>query len=305
MPHLTSLYELSSDSIREILDLARSLKSQLRRGERPSILGGHVLTQVFEKPSLRTRLSFDAAMMQLGGSSIFLTRKDAGLEGRESLADVARVIGGYSDVIALRTYAQSLIEDFSRWSGVPVINGLSDECHPCQALADAQTIEEAFGSTEGLRLSYVGDGNNVAVSLAEVCGHLGMSFSIGTPPGFEFSRDFVKRLLKKFPRLELLESNDPCEAVRQADVVYTDVWASMGQEGEKESRKTLFQDFQINDRLMQNAGRKARFMHCLPARRGLEVTDEVIDGAQSLCFPQAENRMHLAKAVLVWALRKA
>ena len=303
MRHLTSLSNLSTDHVREILDLARELKSRLRRGERPQMLAGHVLTQVFEKPSLRTRLSFDAAMMQLGGSSIFLSGKDAGLEGREAVSDVARVIGGYSDVIALRTYKQSLVEDFARWSGKPVINGLSNDCHPCQALADAQTIEEAFGSFSGLRVAYIGDGNNVAVSLAEVCGHLGMSFSMGTPPEYEFPRPFVERLKKRFPKLELLETNDPHLAAKHADVVYTDVWASMGQEDEKEARQKDFVGFQVDAALMQSAHRKARFMHCLPARRGQEVTDEVMDGPQSLCFPQAENRMHLAKAALVWALR--
>ncbi len=303
MRHLTSLFDLSTDHVREILTLARELKSRLRRGERPQLLAGHVLTQVFEKPSLRTRLSFDAAMMQLGGSSIFLSGKDAGFEGREAVSDVARVIGGYSDVIALRTYKQSLVEDFARWSGKPVINGLSNDCHPCQALADAQTIEEAFGSFAGLRVAYIGDGNNVAVSLAEVCGHLGMSFSMGTPPEYEFPRPFVERLKKRFPKLELLETNDPHLAAKQADVVYTDVWASMGQEDEKEARQKDFVGFQVDVALMKSANRKARFMHCLPARRGLEVTDEVMDGPQSLCFPQAENRMHLAKAALVWALR--
>lgn len=303
MRHLTSLFDLSTDHVCEILTLARELKSRLRRGERPQLLAGHVLTQVFEKPSLRTRLSFDAAIMQLGGSSIFLSGKDAGFEGREAVADVARVIGGYSDVIALRTYKQSLVEDFARWSGKPVINGLSNDCHPCQALADAQTIEEAFGSFSGLRVAYIGDGNNVAVSLAEVCGHLGMSLSIGTPPEYEFPRPFVERLKQRFPKMELLETNDPHEAAKQADVVYTDVWASMGQEDEKEARKKDFVGFQVDAALMKSANRKARFMHCLPARRGLEVTDEVIDGPQSLCFPQAENRMHLAKAALVWTLR--
>ncbi len=303
MRHLTSLFDVSTDNVREILTLARGLKSQLRRGERPQLLAGHVLTQVFEKPSLRTRLSFDAAIMQLGGSSIFLSRKDAGLEGREAVSDVARVIGGYSDVIALRTYKQSLVEDFARWSGKPVINGLSNDCHPCQALADAQTIEEAFGSFAGLRVAYIGDGNNVAVSLAEVCGHLGMSFAIGTPPEYEFPRPFVERLKQRFPKLELLETNDPHLAAKHADVVYTDVWASMGQEDEKEARQKDFVGFQVDAVLMKTANRKARFMHCLPARRGQEVTDEVMDGPQSLCFPQAENRMHLAKAALVWALR--
>ena len=303
MRHLTSLFDLSTDHVREILTLARELKSQLRRGERPALLAGHVLTQVFEKPSLRTRLSFDAAMMQLGGSSIFLSRMDAGLEGREAVSDVARVIGGYSDVIVLRTYKQSLVEDFARWSGKPVINGLSNDCHPCQALADAQTIEEAFGTFSGLRVAYIGDGNNVAVSLAEVCGHLGMSFAIGTPPEYEFPRPFVERLKKRFPKLELLETNDPHLAAQHADIVYTDVWASMGQEDEKEARQKDFVGFQVDAALMKSANRKARFMHCLPARRGQEVTDQVMDGPQSLCFPQAENRLHLAKAALVWALR--
>ncbi|RLS56008.1 MAG: ornithine carbamoyltransferase [Planctomycetota bacterium] len=302
MRHLTSLFALSNDDVREILALARDLKSRLRRGERPALLAGQVLTQVFEKPSLRTRLSFEAAMMQLGGSSIFLSRKDAGLEGREAVSDVARVIGGYSDIIALRTYAQSLIDDFARWSGKPVVNGLSDDCHPCQALADMQTIQEAFGQWSGLRLAYVGDGNNVAVSLAEACGHLGMSFAIGTPQGYELSRDFVSRVRRRFPKLELLESNDPHEAVKDADIVYTDVWTSMGQEDEKDTRQKIFSAFQVTPELMQSAARSARFMHCLPARRGQEVTDEVMDGPQSLCFPQAENRMHLAKSVLVWAL---
>ena len=303
MRHLTSLFDVSTDNVREILTLARDLKSQLRRGDRPALLAGHVLTQVFEKPSLRTRLSFDAAIMQLGGSSIFLTGKDAGLEGREAVSDVARVIGGYSDVIVLRTYKQSLVEDFARWSGKPVINGLSNDCHPCQALADAQTIEEAFGSCAGLRMAYIGDGNNVAVSLAEVCGHLGMSFAISTPPEYEFPRPFVERLKKRFPKLELLETNDPHLAAQHADIVYTDVWASMGQEDEKEARQKDFVGFQVDAALMKSANRKARFMHCLPARRGQEVTDQVMDGPQSLCFPQAENRMHLAKAALVWALR--
>jgi ornithine carbamoyltransferase len=303
MRHLTSLFDVSTDQVHELLTLARELKTQLRRGERPALLAGHVLTQVFEKPSLRTRLSFDAAMMQLGGSSIFLSRMDAGLEGREAVSDVARVIGGYSDVIALRTYKQSLIEDFARWSGKPVINGLSNDCHPCQALADAQTIEEAFGSFAGLRVAYIGDGNNVAVSLAEVCGHLGMSFAIGTPPEYEFPRTFVERLKQRFPKLELLETNNPREAAKHADVVYTDVWASMGQEDEKEARQKDFVGFQVDAALMKSANRKARFMHCLPARRGQEVTNEIMDGPQSLCFPQAENRMHLAKAALVWAVR--
>ena len=303
MRHLTSLATVSSAEVREILRLSTELKTLWAKGERPDLLKGHVLTQIFEKPSLRTRLSFEAAMQHLGGSSIFLGRKEAGLEGRESQSDVAKVIGGYSDVIVLRTFSQQLIEDFARYSGKPVVNGLSDDSHPCQALTDAFTIGEALGRIEGVKLAYIGDGNNVAVSLAEVCGHLGMSFSVGAPAGYQLTPAFIESLKKTFPKLRIEQYIDPLAAVRGADVVYTDVWASMGQEGEKESRSKVFADYQVNARIMKAAGPKAKFMHCLPARRGLEVTDEVIDSPASLAFPQAENRMHVAKGVFAWCLK--
>jgi len=305
MRHLTSLSALAPADVQDILDLSSELKSRWKQGDRPAVLQGHVLTQIFEKPSLRTRLSFEAAMNHLGGSSTFLGRKEAGLEGRESQVDVARVIGGYSDVIVLRTFSQQLIEDFAAHSGKPVINGLSDDSHPCQALTDAFTIGEALGRIRGVKLVYVGDGNNVAVSLAEVCGHLGMAFAIGAPEGYELKPQVVQSLKKKFPKLELEQYVDPLAAVRGADVVYTDVWASMGQEGEKESRNKVFADYQVNARLMKSAGSKAKFMHCLPARRGLEVTDDVIDSPGSIAFPQAENRMHVAKGVFLWILNKS
>ncbi len=305
MRHLTSLSNLTSADVEEILRLSTELKARWKQGDRPAILQGQVLTQIFEKPSLRTRLSFEAAMNHLGGSGIFLGRKEAGLEGRESQADVARVIGGYSDVIVLRTFSQQLIEDFATYSGKPVVNGLSDDSHPCQALTDAFTIQEAVGRTRGVKLAYVGDGNNVAVSLAEVCAHLGMAFAVGAPEGYELKPEFVKGLKKAFPKLEIEQYVDPLAAVRGADVVYTDVWASMGQEGEKESRSKTFADYQVNARLMKSAGSKAKFMHCLPARRGLEVTDDVIDSPQSIAFPQAENRMHVAKGVFLWVLNKS
>lgn len=305
MPHLTTLLDLSSADVREILKLSSELKTRWSQGDRPSLLKGHVLTQIFEKPSLRTRLSFEAAMDHLGGSSIFLGRKDAGLEGRESQADVARVIGGYSDLIVLRTFSQQLIDDFAKFSGKPVVNGLSDDSHPCQALTDVFTIGEALGKVDGVKLTYIGDGNNVAVSLAEACGHLGMAFAIGAPDGYQLKPPLLKTLKKKFPKLPLEQYVDPHAAVRGADVVYTDVWASMGQEDEKDSRSKTFADYQVNARLMKSAGPKTKFMHCLPARRGLEVTDEVIDSPRSLAFPQAENRMHVAKGVFLWCLGRS
>jgi ornithine carbamoyltransferase len=305
MRHVTSLIDISTADVQEILRLATELKDRWKKGDRPSLLKGHVLTQIFEKPSLRTRLSFESAMDQLGGSGIFLNRKDAGLEGRESVADVARVIGGYSDVIVLRTFAQQLIDDFAKYSGKPVVNGLSDASHPCQALTDVFTIQEELGRLDGVRVTYVGDGNNVAVSLAEACGHLGMSFAIGAPDGYELKPEFVKAMKKKFPKLSIEQYVDPHAAVRGADVVYTDVWASMGQEDEKDARNKVFAEYQVNAKLMKSAGPKSKFMHCLPARRGLEVTDEVIDGPRSIAFPQAENRMHLAKGVFLWVMDRS
>jgi ornithine carbamoyltransferase len=286
MQNLVTLFDLTPDDVREIFRLAADLKAQWAKGTRPPLLAGRVLTQVFEKPSLRTRLSFEAAMMQLGGDSIFLGKKDAGLDGRESTTDVARVIGGYSDVIVLRTFAQSLIEEFAHSAGRPVINGLSDDAHPCQALTDLFTMQEAFGSLSGRRLAYVGDGNNVA-----------------SPPGYRLPDAFLQQIAARYPNAQISQQADPRAAVKDADVVYTDVWASMGQETEKDQRAKVFAPYQVNAALAAAAKPGAKFMHCLPARRGLEVTDDVIDSPASIVFPQADNRMHLAKGLLVWVLR--
>jgi ornithine carbamoyltransferase len=304
MKHLVTLNDLTPADAAEIFQITADLKHDLAAGKRPPLLAGYVLTQVFEKPSLRTRLSFEAAMMQLGGSSIFLSRKDAGLDGRESIADVARVIGGYSDVIALRTFARSLIEAFAQHSGCPVINGLSDDDHPCQALTDLFTIQEAFGTLNGRKLAYIGDGNNVAASLAVCCAMFGVPYSIATPAGYELRPQVVADLKQRFSNAVVEQHTDPQDAVKGADVVYTDVWASMGQEDEKDQRAQIFTPYQVNAALMGAAQPGAKFMHCLPARRGLEVTDDIIDAPASLAFPQAENRMHLAKGLLVWLLRK-
>lgn len=302
MKNLVTLCDLTPQDIHEIFDLTALLKNELQQGVRRPRLAGRVLTQVFEKPSLRTRVSFEAGMMQLGGSGIFLLGKEAGLNGREATADVARVIGGYSDAITLRTFSQSLIEEFAAHAGCCVINALSDEAHPCQALTDLFTMQEAFGTLAGRRLAYVGDGNNVARSLARACAMLNVSFSVGAPPDYQLSDDFVRELTAAHPNASITQETDPAAAVAGADVVYTDVWASMGQESEKDQRSRTFAPYQVNAALMQAAAPRARFMHCLPARRGLEVTDEVVDGPQSIAFPQAENRMHLGKGLLCWLL---
>ena len=302
MRHLASLLDVTAGEITEILDLATSLKLAASNGDRPPRLGGRVLTQIFEKPSLRTRASFDAAMAHLGGSSQFFSAADAGLNGRESIEDVSRVISGYSDVLVLRTFSQSKIERFAELASCPVINALSDDRHPCQALTDLLTMRETFGELSGRRLVYVGDGNNVARSLAIACGRMGVAMTLSAPEGYSFDTEFLGLLSEQVAGHELTLEPDPKLAVLGADVIYTDVWASMGQESEQSEREAAFAGYQVNSELMSLAPDGCRFMHDLPARRGLEVSDEVIDGAQSVVFEQAENRMHLAKGLLVWLL---
>lgn len=305
MRHLNSLLDMVPADVESIFAVSQELKSRSACGDRPQILAGKVLTQVFEKPSLRTRLSFDAAMMQLGGDSLFLSAQEAGIGGREAVKDVARVIGGYSDVIALRTFSQKLIDNFIEFSGVPVINGLSDERHPCQALTDLFTMREAFGDLKGQKIAFVGDGNNVANSLAIAAAICGIAMSVCAPVGYRLDDDFLKQLKKKFPNCNVTQTDDFKAAMKDASIVYTDVWTSMGQEAEESQRRQVFGPYQVNAKLMKLAPKTARFMHCLPAKRGLEVTDDVIDGPQSLAFVQAENRMHLAKGLILWVLEQS
>lgn len=302
MKHLTSLLDLTSEELTAILDKAAELKTKFRNGDRPQLYPGRVLAQLFEKPSLRTRNSFEAAMIHLGGSGIFLTTAEAGLNGRESLPDVAKVLSSFSDIITMRTFSQKLIEEVARYSSCPVINGLSDERHPCQAMTDLLTIRETFGYLKDLHLVFVGDGNNVSMSLAIASAMTGMRLTLAAPKGFEFDASFLELMAEKFPAHRVTQSNDPKFAVKSADLVYTDVWASMGQEDDAERRKKAFANFQVNDALMTVAPKSARFMHDLPAKRGLEVTNDVMDGDQSIVFQQAENRMHLAKGLFVWLL---
>ena len=300
--HITSLYDLAPDELQAILKTAADLKAKYQSGERPQLLPGRVLAQMFEKPSLRTRNSFEAAMANLGGSGIFLTTAEAGLNGRESVHDVATVLSSYSDVITMRTFSQKLIEDFAKFSTCPVINALSDDRHPCQAMTDLLTIQETCGTLKDIHLVFVGDGNNVSMSLAVASAMMGMQFTLAVPKGFEFRSDFQSELKQRFPHARIQQLHDPRAAVASADIVYTDVWASMGQEEEAERRKRTFAAFQVDAKLMKAAPSSARFMHDLPAKRGLEVTNDVIDGGQSVVFQQAENRMHLARGLFAWLL---
>jgi ornithine carbamoyltransferase len=302
MRHLNSLLELTADDVEAIFRLTRSLKERWQRGDRPQLLTGRVMTQVFEKPSLRTRVSFEAAMLQLGGSSIFLSAKDAGLGGREAAKDIARVLGGYNDVIVLRTFSQKLIDEFIRYSGTHVINGLSDTRHPCQALTDLYTMSEVFGDIRGKKFVFVGDANNVATSLASICTLLEVPFTVCSPENYRLPRSFLAELRRHLPDAQVTQTANLRTALADAAVVYTDVWTSMGQEAEEAQRRKVFGPFQINAGLMQHAPPTAKFMHCLPAKRGLEVTDDVLDGPRSLVWQQADNRMHVAKGILCWVL---
>lgn len=300
--HLTSLFDITVDELKTILSTAKALKTRHLKGDRPQMFPGRILVQMFEKPSLRTRNSFEAAMANLGGSGMFLTTAEAGLNGRESIQDVAKVISSYSDVITMRTFSQQLIDDFAAISSCPVINALSDDRHPCQALTDLLTIQEAFGEHDGQHLVFVGDGNNVAMSLAIACAMAGLKFTLAVPAGFEMPESFVTDLCSRYPDCDVNQISDPREAVSTADVIYTDVWASMGQEEEAERRKKAFANFQVNAELMSIAPASVKFMHDLPAKRGLEVTDEVMDGQASIVFQQAENRMHLARGLFAWLM---
>ena len=301
MRHLVTLSDVSAAEIRRIFSISEDLKSKFAKGLREPLLPGRVLALLFEKQSLRTRVSFEAGMVHLGGSSIMLG-DEVGFGKRESVADFARVLSEMVDVVVIRSRKHATVEEFARHASCCVINGLTDLAHPCQALADLFTLQEHFGTLSGLRLTWVGDGNNVARSLVRGCGRLGVEIVVCTPNGYELDEAFVRESQQEFPDLKLTVTNDPREAVRGASAVYTDVWASMGQEAEKEQRKRDFADYQVNGQLMATAGSDAVFMHCLPAHRGEEVTDEVIDSRQSVVIAQAANRMHVQKGILVWLL---
>jgi ornithine carbamoyltransferase len=303
MRHILVPEDLSAHEIEAIFAISKDLETKYTAGTRDALLPGRMLALVFEKPSLRTRVSFEAAMAHLGGSSVFLG-EDAGFSSsRESIADFGRVLSEYADAIVCRSKAHDTIERLAAAASVPVINGLSDYCHPCQALADVYTLKQHVGRVAGLTLAFVGDGNNVARSLAVVCGLLGMRFVLAAPKAYQFDDAFRKHLKGLLPNAEIVETTDPVAAVKGAAAVYTDVWASMGQEKERAKRLEDFKAYQVNEALMKHCP-DAVFMHCLPARRGEEVTDGVIDGPQSVVVEEAASRMHVQKGLLAWLLAK-
>jgi ornithine carbamoyltransferase len=300
MEHLICLADLSSDEIWHVLNTARALKAAWQGGGNKPILAGRSLAMIFEKPSLRTRTSFEMAMVHLGGHALYLSPNEIGLGKRESVADVARVLSRYVDGIEARVFAHRTIEELAQYATVPVINGLSDFNHPCQALGDVLTLWEHKGEIAGQKLVFVGDGNNVAHSLMFIGGKLGMHVTVASPKGYEPHPAAVRlaRVAAQESGAEIVICNDPVQAVKDADVVYTDVWASMGQEAETKERSERFQGFQVNAALMTHARSETLFMHCLPAHRGEEVTSEVVDSPNSVVFDQAENRLHAQKSVL-------
>ena len=301
MEHLVTVADLSTSEIWRLLELAADLKDEWRGGGNKPLLAGKTLGMVFQKPSLRTRVSFEMGMAHLGGRAMYLSPQEIQLGQRESVADIARVLSRYVHGIMARVFAHADVEELAAHASVPVINGLSDLAHPCQALSDLFTIYERRGAVEGVTLAYLGDGNNVANSLMLAGSRVGMEIRVATPSGYEPDGQVVSKA-RKWAREAggkvVLDAN-PQSAVRGADVIYTDVWTSMGQEAEREARLPLFRPYQINQELLALAKPDAVVMHCLPAHRGEEITDEVIDGPQSIVLDQAENRMHLQKAILV------
>ena len=303
MRHFLSLIDVTTEELTRLLDDAARLKADAQRGSRPPLLAGRLLGMIFEKPSLRTRASFEAAMAHLGGASIFLSASDGPIGQRETVADFSRTLSHYADAVVLRTFHHTTIEEFARHASVPVINGLSDLCHPCQVLGDLLTIQEHFkGGIRGKTLVFVGDGNNVARSLALGCGKLGARFILAAPEGHRFDASFVQTFHRVCGKAELIQNGEPMRAVTQADILYTDVWTSMGQENESEQRRATFADFQINAQLLSKAPPHALVMHCLPAHRGEGITSDVMDGPGSIVFEQAGNRMHAQKALLQWLM---
>lgn len=301
---ILSLKELSTDEILFLIAKTKELKSAYRRGEVFQPLKGKTVALIFEKPSTRTRVSFEVAASHLGACSIVLMTSDLQLSRGETWEDTARVLSRYVDVIVIRTYKQETVELLARWSSVPVINALTDDYHPCQILADLFTIYEYFGFFKGLKVAYVGDGNNVAQTLLIGCAKVGIDIAVATPVGYEPDKEVIKeaqRIAGKKSRVEIL--SDPERAVKGADVVYTDVWISMGDTKNEREIQKIFQKFQVNQELLTKSKSSAIFMHCLPAHRGKEVTEEVIDGKQSVVWEQAENRLHLQKALLVSLVR--
>ncbi len=300
-----TLADFSTEEIRLFLDAAHELKKELKAGIPHPVLKGKTLGMIFHKPSTRTRVSFEVGMYQLGGYPLFLSAQELQLRRGESVGDTARTLSRYLDGIMIRTFAQEDLEELAAYASIPVINGLTDLVHPTQALADIMTVEEHKGKLHGLKLAFIGDGNNVAHSLLHICAKVGMKMVIACPAGYEpdprVMAEAQADAAKTGASLEVIE--DPAAAVKEADVVYTDLWASMGQEGEQEARRRVFSRYQVNSALLRNAAPDVIVLHCLPAHRGEEITDEVMDGPHSVVFEEAENRLHMHKAIMALVMQ--
>lgn len=297
-----SLADLTREQLEHLFALAARLKADRRDSWPHPFLGGKTLAMIFEKPSLRTRVTFEAGMVQLGGYAVYLSPQDIGMGSRESVADVARNLSRWVDLIMVRTFSHAVVLELARHATIPVINGLSDLLHPCQVLADCFTLIERRGCLDGLKVAFVGDGNNVVNSWINAASRLPFSFALACPPGYEPDADILARARQRGARVIITHSVE--EAVREADAVYTDVWTSMGQEQESARRREVFRPYQVNATVMALAKPRAFVMHCLPAHRGEEITDDVLDGPHSLVLEQAENRLHVQKALMVWLLRQ-
>ncbi len=303
MKHFLDIADWTADDLWTMLDLGIKLKKEYQTKGNAPLLAGKALGMIFQKPSLRTRVSFEMAMQHVGGHAMYLSPNEIGLGKRESIADVARVMGGYVDVIMARTFAHEHVLELAKWSPVPVINGLTDYNHPCQAMADMFTIYESFDRLEGLHLAYLGDSNNVTTSLLMAAAQFGLSVTIASPEGYGPDPDVLNKARRlSGDTLQVTVTTDPVAAVEGADVIYTDTWTSMGQEEEAEHRRQVFPPYQVNNGLLGHAPDHAIVMHCLPAHRGEEITDDVADGPQSRLFPQAHNRLHAQKGILVYLL---
>ena len=301
MKHLLSISSLSKKEVQRIFSLTKKLKYEKKVGRKHHLLKGKTLGMIFSKSSTRTRVSFETGMYQLGGHPLFLSSNDIQLGRGEIIYDTAKVLSRYIDGIMIRTFKQSDIEDLAKYGDIPVINALTDLLHPCQILADLFTIKENYRKLENLKIAYIGDGNNIANSLLNGCVKTNTNLSIATPKGYECDSDIIKeaKLLAQKQNIEIDISNDPIKAIKNADVVYTDTWVSMGMEKEKEKRIKDFENFKISKELFSYANENAIFLHCLPAYRGYEVSEEIIDGPNSRIFDQAENRLHVQKAIMV------
>src|SRR5574338_59913 len=300
MEHFLAITDLAAGETQDLLDVAMKLKKEYFDRGNPPLFKGKVLGMIFQKPSLRTRVSFDMAMRHMDGDALYLSPNEIGLGKREAISDIARVLSGYVQVLMARVFEHQHVLELAKWSSIPVINGLSDYNHPCQGMADALTIQEKFGPAKGLNVTFVGDGNNVAVSLMHACAQLGWNFTLASPEGYDLNPEAI-RIAEKIgaatgSRFQFLR--DPHAAVKGAQVIYTDTWTSMGQEEETAKRERVFPPYQVNAALVAEADKDVIVMHCLPAHRNHELTDEVADGPHSVIFPQAHNRLHAQKAVL-------